>query len=152
MDPLSSEDARQLLETQEVAHIAVLSEGEPYVSPVSYVMAGDELIFRTGPGKRLAAIGEHPRVCIEVTSYDAASGEWTSAIAWGDAYVVEDGLRSADTVALLLDKYRHVMGSPLTFGAGVPMSEPVIVAVRLTEISGRSSGSFLGPRSRPGRL
>lgn len=152
MEDLSAAEAQKLLETEDVAHIAVSSEGEPYVTPISYVLAEGELLFRTGPGRRLDAIGETPRVCVEVTRYDRDSGDWQSVIAWGEAYLVSEELRSAETVSRLLSKYRHVMGDPLGFGAGMPLSESVVVAVRLDRISGRSSGSFLGPKSRPGRL
>ena len=152
MDELTTLQCNQLLAEEDVAHIAVISHGEPYVSPVSYVISDGELLFRTGAGRRLDAIEEDPRVCVEVTRYDGESGDWHSVIAWGTARVIEESPRTSETISMLLSKYRHVMGSPLSFGAGLPMAEAHVVAVRLETVTGRSSGSFLGPRSRPGRL
>lgn len=152
MEELSRDEIEQLLESEDVAHIAVFSESEPYVSPVSYVVSRGEILFRTGPGRRLSAIQETPRVCVEVTRYDPESGDWRSVIGWGDAYIVSEELRSAETVSQLLSKYQHVMGSPLSFSAGAPLGEEVVVAIRLDQDSGRSSGTLFGPKSRPGRL
>ena len=54
---------------------------------------------------------------------------------------------------LLLEKYHDVSESLLSLQPSRPFDpEPVLVAVPIAAISGRSSGSGLNPRTRPGRL
>ncbi len=153
MEELALERCRDLLSRIEVAYVGVISEEEPYVTPVSFVLRGDTILFRTGPGRRLEAIRDAPVVCVTVSFVDPASGAWESVIAWGKAAVVEDRALEAEAVALLLDKYRHTSGARLWWG--VPELLPgaaVVVAVPIERISGRSSRAPLGPGSGPGRL
>lgn len=143
--------AQQLLDHQPVARIGVVVDGDPYVTAIAYVVDDGEVLFRTGPGQRLDAIRSHPRVCVEVSSYDVQTGEWSSAIILGDAAVVDDPDRSAQAERLLRDKYRRLSSSALVFPAEAP-EEGWIVAVTMDELSARTSGSGLQREHRPGRL
>ena len=66
METLSTETALELLTSSKVGHMAVVDEGVPYVSPVSYVMINGEFCFRTGKGSRTSALQSNPNVSIEV--------------------------------------------------------------------------------------
>ncbi len=152
MDEMNSVEAAAKLESFDVAHIGTAAEGVPYVTPISFVVLGNELLFRTAGGKRMRAIRSHPLVCVEASRWNP-DGNWESVIATGEAYVVDDPHREADVVAALLDKYRDATESALAHAGPSPLaSPPITVAVPLTEITGRTSGSGLNPRSRPGRL
>lgn len=144
----------ELLENQLVAHLGVVREGAPYVTPMSFVLDGDLVLFRTMAGSKLEAIRRNPRVCIEVVSYDETTGDWASAIVTGNASeVVDDELR-AKTTSLLFEKYGDVLGSPLGHGGGIrPLQGfPHVLQVAIDEISGMSAGSAWSARTRPGRL
>lgn len=151
MNELTPEQCRQLLSETMVGHMGVLSEGEPYVSPISYVLLQGSICIRTGPGRRIDAIREHPRVCIEVSRTEPGSGAWESVIAWGDAHLVEDDRRAQEIIAAILAKYREVMGSPLSPGSSMPEAA-VLIEVPIEDLSGRESGSLFSVRTRPGRL
>lgn len=152
MDDLTTERAKELLETLATGHLGTVLDGDPYVTPISYVVIGEEVLFRTMPGDRLRAITSHPQVCLEASESDF-DGNWESVIITGAAYIVEDANRQADVVAALLRKYQADTESLLSFGAGRPFDpEPAVVAVPIATISGRSSGGGLKPRTRPGRL
>ena len=152
MEELSRAEALELLESERVAHVATAAGGEPYVTPISFVIIGDELLFRTAPGRRLDAITANPRVCIEASRTDEV-GNWKSVLAFGDAYVADDPHREVDVVAALLEKYADAAESLLASSPTRPFDpQPVLVAVPLTEVTGRTSGSGLNPRTRPGRL
>ena len=152
MDELTASEARALLASEKVAHIATAAGGEPYVTPISFVIQGDELVFRTVPGRRLDAISVNPRVCIEASTTDEV-GNWKSVLVFGDAYFVADADREAEAVAALLEKYSDAAESLLSMAPARPFDpQPVLVAVPLADISGRSSGTGLNPRTRPGRL
>lgn len=130
-----------------------LSTGTPpYVSPVSYVIVDQEFCFRTGPGRRTEAIKNNPSISIEVMS-TSDDGGWECVIAKGDAYEVDDHRQAQTVISALLSKYSAEIGSPLSSGARGPLREAsVIVAARLSDISGRSSGTWFSIPTRPGRL
>ena len=143
----------RLLEEAPVAHIGVISNGEPYVTPMSFVVDGNRILFRTKPGKRYEGMTENPVVSVEASLYDRDSGEWSSVIARGVATESSDPETMALTVELLMKKYEKALGNPLSRGGLQPMSGfPHVVSVEITEISGMSSGRGFTPRTRPGRL
>jgi nitroimidazol reductase NimA-like FMN-containing flavoprotein (pyridoxamine 5'-phosphate oxidase superfamily) len=153
VDSLTRDEAVRFLNDAPVAHIGVISRGLPYVTPMSFVLDGDRILFRTKPGRRFEAILENPQVSIEASQFDNEGGDWLSVIASGTAAETTDQDTAALTVQLLLRKYEAAIGSPLTHGGLQPMSGfPHIVEVKITEITGMSSGRGFSARTRPGRL
>ncbi|MFP3913384.1 MAG: pyridoxamine 5'-phosphate oxidase family protein [Actinomycetota bacterium] len=151
MRDLPWERCRELLNDAPVAHMAVIAEGEPYVSPISFVLVGDSICIRTGEGKRVDALRENPRVCIEVSAYDGVPGDWESVILWGTAQFVEDDRSKQEVIFAFLEKYRDVLGSPLN--PDTAFGEPgVVICIPIEDSSGRGAGDYLSVRRRPGRL
>ncbi len=153
MEPITQAQCHRLLAEEPVAHLAVVTGGEPYVTPTSFVQLNDAIYLRTGPGRRLAALLEGGRCCIEVSRYSNDQGDWESVLVWGTAEMVEDQGEEANAIGLLLVKYRNVFGSALAFSRPTPLApSEVVVKVPIDEMSGRSSGAGFAPRTRPGRL
>ncbi len=147
---LSAADCERILGEGRVAHIAHASDGQPYVTPMSYVMVEGDLYFRTGIGRRVDAIRANPRSCIEVTIL--RDGEaWESVVFWGDARFIDDPDERSRVVAALLSKYHSetALGSPSP--SMLPVEYP-IVAITPESITGRASGGGLTTKTRPGRL
>lgn len=151
MNELTWERCRDILTDSRVAHIAVIADGEPYVSPISYVVVGDAICIRTGTGKRIDALRHNPRVCVEVSNYDESSGDWESVIIWGTAEFVEDDRRAQEVIFAFLEKYRDVLGSPLNPGSVLPDAE-IVVRIPIEHSTGETSGNYFSVRRRPGRL
>ena len=61
MDPMTTEDAIRFLSEAPVAHLGLVSDGKPYITPMSFVFDGDRILFRTQPGRKLQAIEKSPR-------------------------------------------------------------------------------------------
>ena len=154
MADLSPEQCARLLAASHVGHLGVVDGADPYVTPLSYALIDDRIYFRTGPGRRTDALRANPRACFEVSSHDEATGEWESVIVWGEAEEVDDDHTIQEVIAALLAKYREALGSPLSHGdAGFAMANhDVIFAIPVDLVTGRSSGSYFGVRTRPGRL
>jgi nitroimidazol reductase NimA-like FMN-containing flavoprotein (pyridoxamine 5'-phosphate oxidase superfamily) len=148
MEELSEYECHRLLVDGPVAHLGVIDGDVAYVTPLSYVVSDNRLGFRTGPGRRLRAIEANPRVCIEVSRFNTATGVWSSVIAYGTASVVDGQQAAAPIVTGLLAKYRH-SADPLAPSVG---DDAVVVVVDIDAISGRRSGSFFSVPTRPGRL
>ncbi|HDH03419.1 MAG TPA: pyridoxamine 5'-phosphate oxidase family protein [Actinobacteria bacterium] len=151
MELLSDHDCVRLLERSLVGHLAVISLGEPYVTPLSYVFSSGSVGFRTGPGRRLEAVSASPRVCFEVSEFEPATGNWASVIVYGTAREEGDPHRAATVVSELLDKYQLIT-DPLASPARVPGGSQVVTTIEVESITGRTAGSLLTVRSRPGRL
>jgi nitroimidazol reductase NimA-like FMN-containing flavoprotein (pyridoxamine 5'-phosphate oxidase superfamily) len=153
MDTLSQDQCLSLLEEAHVAHIGVITDEGPYVTPISYVVLGNKLAFRTAPGRRTEALEVDPRVSVETSSYDAETGDWASVIIRGTAQVIRnDAAKEGVVVDALFEKYRNAFSNLL---ASPPGSEPVtrfIVVIDVTEMSGRTSGGYVTAKTRPGRL
>ncbi len=146
MHPVPEYETIRFLASAPVAHIGVISDGEPYVTAVSFVVVGREVRFRTGPGRRLDALRVHPRVCVEACQVETESGDWMSAVAWGAAREVTAEDVITETVELLLAKYRRLIGDPLGFAGLQPLPAfPHVVAVELDTITGMRSGSPIRP-------
>lgn len=153
MDQLTRDEALQLLNTTPVAHLGLISDGAPYVTPMSFVVDGEEILFRTMAGKKLNALRDNPNVCVEVSQFDEETGEWASVIVTGTATEVADRNKGERAVQLLFDKYANVLGDPLSRGGLQPMPGlPYLVSVKIEQITGVSSGRGFSPRTRPGRL
>ncbi len=153
MESITPDQARNFLDEAPVAHIGVISKGEPYVTPMSFVVDGDRVMFRTQPGKRHEAMLENPVVSIEASTFDDETGSWTSVIVRGTAVEVSDDTTISRAVELLLNKYENALGSPLTRGGIQPMATfPHVVEVVIKEITGMTSGGAFAMRTRPGRL
>ena len=151
MNQLTPQEIAEVIAGAKFAHIGVISNGDPYVTPISFVSVGDGIAFRSLGGKRMDAIAEHPRVSIEITHYDGATGAWRSVIAEGRAMVVEDVNEEASIIQSLLHRYEESFNSLL--GDSAPsLSKAYIIKVEFDGITGRSSGTFLQPKTRPGRL
>jgi nitroimidazol reductase NimA-like FMN-containing flavoprotein (pyridoxamine 5'-phosphate oxidase superfamily) len=153
MEPITREESLRLLAEAPVAHIGVISGGEPYVTPMSFVLDGERILFRTKSGKRFDGMLSNPTVCIEASTFDSETGDWVSVIVKGRAAETVDGDTKVLTVEKLLQKYQQALGSPLGRGGMQPMAGfPHVFEVEIVEITGMSSGRGLTPRTRPGRL
>lgn len=153
MDTLSRERCEALLEEAHVAHIGVITAEGPYVTPISYVVLGNQLAFRTAPGRRTEAIQADPRVSVEVSTNDRTTGDWESVIIAGTAQVVRnDPVRERVVMDRLFEKYRDAYDNLSSLPAGLGAGTRFIVVVEIREISGRSSDGFLQPKTRPGRI
>lgn len=153
MEPLSHEEALEVLESAPVAHLGLVDGGKPYVTPMSFVVEGNRIFFRTMAGKKLDALRQNPSVCVEASRYDEETGDWESVIVRGEATETDEDAITQEVVAHLFRKYEKVIGSPLG-GTGMrPLQRlPHIVMVEIDEISGMTSGRGWSERTRPGRL
>ena len=148
MEELSIEHCLQVLEDGWVGHLGVVSEGEPYVAPVSYVVLDGLVGFKTGPGRRAEAIRLSPRVCLETSHVDQSTGYWESVVVWGDAREITDPVATQEVISALISKYRPILGSPLSHGPNdVGLGEPdIVIGLPIETITGRTSGSFFHVR------
>ena len=152
MDVLSPDEIEQVLVDGWVVHVAVVDDGRPYVSPMSYIYSDGAIAFRTVEGRRIEALRANPAICMEVTRYDDETGDWWSVIAQGSAEFIEDDLDSAGIIAELLHKYSGSFAELFPMpDRGIPTVASV-VKMHIDEVDSRCSGRLTGVKTRPGRL
>jgi nitroimidazol reductase NimA-like FMN-containing flavoprotein (pyridoxamine 5'-phosphate oxidase superfamily) len=142
-----------VIDAVDVGHIAVVDDDMPYVTPISFVRKADRIVMRTAPGRRIDVLRNNPRVCFEVSNVDPETGDWESVIVFGTVSEVHDDVAEAEAVALLLEKYRKLIG-PVTAWT-VPELLPgsaIVLRLEIEQMTGRSSGTGISRRMRPGRL
>ena len=150
MDELTPHQCLELLRGEKVGHLAVISEGIPYVTPCSFVVLDSAIAMRVAEGRRVRAIRENPVASFEVSEYNMDTGDWSSVIVEGSMEIVEDDATIQNVIAGLLAKYRPVVSTMA--GQVMPMLNEVVIQLNISTMTGRSSGSFFSMRTRPGRL
>ena len=151
MNSLTPQEIADVIASARYAHIGVVSNGEPYVTPISYVTLGDGIAFRSVTGKRLDAIAANPRVSLEITEYEEETGAWRSVVAAGHAVVIENPQEEAAVIQQLVARYAESFNNLLGEDPAT-LSKAYIIKIAFDSTSGRGSGSFLQTRTRPGRL
>lgn len=151
MEALNRAQIQELLDTATVMHLACVDPG-PYVTALSYVVIDGDLYFRTYGGRRIDALRNDPRVGVEVSEVDPETGAWVSAVGEGAARIVEDPATAALVEGALIKKYASAYETLVSGPSGPPLGEAYIVQILLDDVTGRSSGSSWGRRTRPGRM
>ena len=153
METLVASAIARLLDNEPVAHVGVVVEGTPYVTPISFVWMNDALWFRTMPGRRLDAIVGNPRLSCEVSRFELNTGPWESVIVAGTASVMEEDQELDDEVMnAIRAKYRRITRMALDLPPDVLPDAGVIIKVEPTSVSGRGSKQGIGGPDLPGRL
>ena len=166
MEPLPDARINQLLDQAKFAHVAVVSNGDPYVGPLSFVRYEDALYFRTVVGERVDALQLHPRAAASIVEFDDETGAWESVLVRGDVSFLGSDWSDDVVIVLFLEKYRDYM-SELGPGprldaqdaamdwVGTPevgRDAAIVFSVAMHEVTGRTSGRWMTPGTRPGRL
>ena len=89
MEELTAAECWRLLRTHEVGRLAVSITDHPDIFPVNYVVDGESVVFRTGPGTKLAASVLGRGVAFEIDGYDPIAGDAWSVVLKGRARQVE---------------------------------------------------------------
>lgn len=150
---ISEEAAREILKAGEYCVVATVDEdGEPYCTPLSYVLDGDALYIHTGAagGQKTADWERDPRVCVTVAMdmqpvFIEENGEpgffttgFASVICRGRVRRVTDPARVRRALAELCLKYSPEFKREI--GGAIERELPVtaVWAIDLVSISGKA--------------
>ncbi len=122
---LGIDDCWRLVDTQAVGRIGLVDAGSPVILPVNIARDGSRIVFRTGPGSKLAAAMLQRPVCVEVDHWDPMQHTGWSVVAKG----VADHVLDPDE----LDRLDRLPVRPWSN----PDRRPEWVRVMVTELTGR---------------
>lgn len=100
LEPLGEAECWRLLRMHTLGRVAVIVNGRPEIFPVNYRAAEGVVVFRTGPGAKLAS-APLIRSCFEIDGWDARSGKGWSVMVHGMISEITDAI---DSRAALLRK------------------------------------------------
>lgn len=79
---IDHDECVQLLAAEVVGRLAVIDGGAPAIFPVNYALDGEDIVFRTDPGTKLAAESRAP-ACFEIDGIDRDAHLGWSVVASG---------------------------------------------------------------------
>jgi nitroimidazol reductase NimA-like FMN-containing flavoprotein (pyridoxamine 5'-phosphate oxidase superfamily) len=121
---LDRADCLRLLAVGIVGRVVFTDAAMPAAHPVTYLLDGEEIVFRTQGGGKLAAATVHRVVAFQVDEIDLDAKTGWSVLGVGQAYEVTDPIRLADLAERLP-------------AAWVPSREGHAVAIPLQRLTGR---------------
>ncbi|RPF20513.1 pyridoxamine 5'-phosphate oxidase family protein [Myceligenerans xiligouense] len=90
LERLSAEECHMLLPTVPIGRIVFTENALPAIQPVSFVLNGPDIVFRTRRGSKLVAAAHQAIVAFEVDDYDPDLRTGWSVVLVGRASVVHD--------------------------------------------------------------
>lgn len=125
LEPLPLADCLALLASVPVGRLAFPADGEVLVLPVNHAVDGQDVVFRTGYGTKLAAAQREGVVSFQADRYDEATCAGWSVLVTGRAEMVLDAAEIGRFEALGLRTWADAA------------SKPFWVRVRPTSVTGR---------------
>lgn len=108
----------RLLASGVIGRVVFTEDGLPAAQPVNYLLDGEEIIFRTSGGGKLAAATQHALVGFEVDDIDLHTRTGWSVLGVGRAYQITDidrlvALAHPDRRPWVADRTEHTIAIPL---------------------------------------
>jgi nitroimidazol reductase NimA-like FMN-containing flavoprotein (pyridoxamine 5'-phosphate oxidase superfamily) len=90
LEPIPREECMALLRTRGVGRVGLRIGDDPAILPVNFAVLGEDVVFRTDPGAKLAAAVLRTKVAFEVDQTQPFSHEGWSVLVVGHAEEVRD--------------------------------------------------------------
>ncbi|MFC4944929.1 pyridoxamine 5'-phosphate oxidase family protein [Pseudonocardia sp. GCM10023141] len=133
---LDREQCIALLGSAVIGRVVFTDGALPSAQPVNFVLDGEEVVFRTSNGSKLAAATRHAVVAFEVDDIDHATRTGWSVLGVGQAYEVVEPARLAELAELQPDPWApdrtaHTISIPLQMLSGrrLVLTEPALLPV-----------------------
>jgi nitroimidazol reductase NimA-like FMN-containing flavoprotein (pyridoxamine 5'-phosphate oxidase superfamily) len=139
---LDAEEIEEVLHSEVIGRIGCVSEGWPYVVPISYAYDGESIYAHSAEGLKIGAMRDSPRVCFEVERIESMK-KWRTVIARGQFEPVwrDDEERAMDLLAARLASAMPHDASHVDRHEDVHRHEgvwrPVLFRIRLVAKTGR---------------
>ena len=116
---LSRTECLRLLASSDIGRVVFVDEVLPGVQPVVYLLDGEEIIYRTANGAKLAAVTRHAVIAFEVDDIDHQTRTGWSVVGVGQSYEIFDQERLAELhdrmpEPWVRDHDLHTIAIPLT--------------------------------------
>ena len=132
---LSEEESLSLLRGQRIARLGCVVGGEPYVVPISYVFDDRFVLSHSLPGRKLTAMREHRRVCVQVDDIKDLC-RWQSVIAYGRYEEITGHDERAGALNCLLELFPQLTPVESRIAEDAASPPPVVFRIRIDSLTG----------------
>lgn len=132
---LSAEESSELLRRGRVGRLGCISDDAPYVVPVNYVFNDDALYVHSLPGRKIYALRENPRACLQVDE-SVDDMNWRSVIAFGRYEEIRDDGERARALKLLLSRFERLTPVETLMADDAQAPAPVVFRIRVESVTG----------------
>ena len=122
IDHLTADEAWTLVRSSQLGRIATLHGSAPEIHPVTFVVHGEQIFFRTGSSSRLRSDTEDNLVAFEVSTQEMTN-------------ITSTVIRGAVVVVTAIEKVAELDGMPYLDFA--PQQEYVWMMISPNEVRGR---------------
>jgi nitroimidazol reductase NimA-like FMN-containing flavoprotein (pyridoxamine 5'-phosphate oxidase superfamily) len=130
---LGDRDSLAILREGTLGRLGCIAADWPYVVPVNYFFDGRDIYIHTLPGKKLDALRDNPRVCLQVDDIKD-SYNWRSVIAYGTFEEVSNEEMRENVLTKLYSRLPHMtpVESKMVEGA----KGTVVFRIKMEEVTG----------------
>jgi len=125
LETLGLEECLRLLASVPVGRVGFHADGEVVVLPVNHVVDGQDIVFRSAPGSKLATAEEQNLVAFEADDYDWEAHSGWSVLVNGHAETVYEPAETQRLGRLVLRSW------------ATPADHPFWIRIRPTSVTGR---------------
>ena len=80
---LTDSEARGVIAKGKIGHLGCITNGEPYVVPINYILEDDSIYSPSLPGLKIDAMRANSRACLQVEEIKD-NFNWRSALVYGN--------------------------------------------------------------------
>lgn len=136
---LNAEKAREILRRGQVARLGCIVDREPYVVPVNYCYDGECAILHSLPGRKIDAMRENPRACLQVDEIEDDFG-WMSVLAFGSYEELTNPVERASAINCLLSHFPRLTPVESLIAEDAAAPSPIVFRIRIDRITGVGEG------------
>jgi nitroimidazol reductase NimA-like FMN-containing flavoprotein (pyridoxamine 5'-phosphate oxidase superfamily) len=136
---LSVEEARALLRSARLARLGCIAGDEPYVVPVNYVFDDRCAISHSLPGRKITAMRERPRVCLQVDEVKDQFN-WKSVLAYGTFEEITNPDERARGLSTLLSLFPRLTPVETLIAEDANAPAPIVYRIRIDRVTGIKEG------------
>lgn len=138
---LGREESLALLRARRLGRLGCVADGEPYVVPINYVFEAETggLLSHSLPGRKIAAMRERPRVCLQVDDISDQLN-WSSVIAYAAYEEITSPAARARAVNLLLSLFPELTPVETLVAGDAAAPPPVVFRLRVERVTGVREG------------
>ncbi len=136
---LSREKSFELIRRGRLARLGCISDGEPYIVPVNYILDGENILVHSLPGRKIQAMRANPRVCFQIDEIEDELS-WKSVLVYGRYEEINQGAERARVLNNILSSFPNLtpVETTMAFDAGTP--KPLAFRICIDSVTGISEG------------
>ena len=123
------------MRNENLGRLGCIADEKPYVVPVNYFFDGKDIYIHSLPGKKINALRDNPRVCLQVDEISDAY-HWRSVIAFGNYEEVFDEQARENILSKLFTRLPHL--TPVESKLANGLKQTIVFRILVDEITGVS--------------